>query len=37
MQTWTYETSPIAWDFRQTCDEVPLLGERIQAIIDTRS
>jgi CRP-like cAMP-binding protein len=29
--------SMIAWDFRQTCEQVPVLGERIQQVIDQRS
>ena len=33
----TEVASMIAWDFRQTCEEVPILGERIQQIIDLRS
>ena len=29
--------SMIGWDFRAVCDAIPVLGERIQAIIDERS
>lgn len=29
--------SMIGWDFRSMCDAIPVLGDRIQAIIDDRS
>lgn len=29
--------SMIGWDFRTMCDAIPVLGERIQAVIDARA
>ena len=33
----SHVASMIGWDFRAVCDAIPVLGDRIQAIIDVRT
>ena len=33
----SHVASMIGWDFREMCDKIPTLGDRIEAIIDART